>query len=276
MRKIKSRDVNKWALAAGSLLSGIIILLVLSSNSGSVGAQSASLKEETWIFTGTRLLNVRVLDPAFIDAAFNHPHNIIAGQDAFRLMDTYGWTIKPAQVYTSFQSFQAAVLDKRIDPRVKTVIYDNEVWDATPLAEQRNPELYTKLFSKLAKAQGYTFIAAPSCSLVGSKGYAYCTNNLIKKLAPYADYMVLQFQWAEGNPTAYKRYVLDAVSAIASSSPKTKVIAELSTNPAIPGSTPQNIAASAKGVAHKVTGFWLSIDLSEQGTKNALEFFKLY
>ncbi|HVU34813.1 MAG TPA: hypothetical protein VHE61_15375 [Opitutaceae bacterium] len=84
-----------------------------------------------------------------------------------------GWSPIPAENFpaygstiTGYSGFQPTQSNNQIDGSIKMVIYDNESWNQTPLAEQQDPQTYMADFASLAHTHGYQMMAATGVDIV--------------------------------------------------------------------------------------------------------------
>ena len=124
----------------------------------------------------------------------------------------------PTQIFTSYQWFQRAVANGKIQPGVKAVIYDNEGWGLTPAAEQQNYAQYAQQFYALAHSHGFFVIHTPALSLAtsmqapGERRFdAFMRAGFWSNAVKNADAVDIQVQGSQVPTSAYSRFVSTAV-----------------------------------------------------------------
>lgn len=164
------------------------------------------------------------------------------------------WRSTAMVTFTSFAQFQSAVASNTVNARVKTVLYDNEVWSYTPPNEQADPVGYTAQFVQLAHSHGWSVIATHA-------GAAGSSDSLTTDagMCRYADSFSIQSQGIETNVAAFQNVVATTVSACRAANPNVRVFAGVSTGPTGQVVTAQQIASAVMSVANVVDGYWLNI-----------------
>jgi hypothetical protein len=78
-----------------------------------------------------------------------------------------GWgSSAPAVSWASEEAFEADLEAGRISPEVRVVMYDPEIWDATPLLERLDPAAAMRSFGLLARKHGYLVVITSHPNLV--------------------------------------------------------------------------------------------------------------
>jgi hypothetical protein len=178
-------------------------------------------------------------------------------------------TVRNTYIYKSYAAFAADVAAGRLPATVHAVLYDIEKWPATPLDEQRSPQVYLRRFSTLARAHGLLPILAPardlalvpggSCAKRGSENLseAYLRCGLAGADQGAAA-LVVQSQAEEFNVTAFRHFVAAVARQARAGNPRVAVLAQLATAPlGQPASVPQLVSA-ARSVHQLVDGFSLT------------------
>jgi hypothetical protein len=125
----------------------------------------------------------------------------------------------------------------QLGPQVQGIMYDNERWPFTPIAEQRNPAWHEKMAAHFAHRNGLLFLAAPAVDLVGvlaPTGQATATKSIWRwgsPPTPPAMPTSSMFRQAERDTRLYGNFVRAASVQARQSNPKALVLAGVSTNP---------------------------------------------
>lgn len=178
-------------------------------------------------------------------------------------------TVKNTYIYKSYAAFAADLAAGRLPSTVHAVLYDIEKWPATPLGEQRQPRVYMRRFSALARAHGLLPILAPARDLTLVSGGA-CVKRGGENLSEAyircglatadagAAALVVQSQTEEFNVAAFRRFLSVVARQARAANPRIAVLAQLATAPlGQPASVPQLVAA-ARSVHELVQGFSLT------------------
>ncbi len=159
-----------------------------------------------------------------------------------------GLHIIPVKTFDSEATLAADIAAGNIPSYVKAVLYDNEPWALTPAAEQQNPVLYYQRAYTIAHDHGYTFIATP------------VPNKIAPTIAPYADVVDVQAQYAQISTGTYLKAVNSIIEQVKHANPHAVVLSGISTNPTAGDPTPQQLFDIAKATYPAlVHGWWLNI-----------------
>lgn len=174
----------------------------------------------------------------------------------------------PTATYTSYQSIQSAIINGRLPGNYKAVIYDNESWQFTPLAEQQDPVHYEQLVGELLHQHGLLYIATPATDLIkvmdpnvaaGATFDAYIRKNIAADTARYADVYEIQAQGSETDIPKFSNFVTSAAAQARAANTNIKVLAGISTNPSGQVVTSDRLSAAFSAVRSSVDGYWLNI-----------------
>jgi hypothetical protein len=183
-------------------------------------------------------------------------------------------TARTGQTVADFRSYAgltAAIAAHRIPPGVHWVMYDNERWPATPVAEQHSPAHYEALFARLAHQHGYRVILAPGQDLALGFGTSrlprgkpawrrYLAMRLPAASARAADIYEIQAQAYElpqfRSQDLYLRVIKASIAQARAASPGITIFAGLSTNRVVSTADMRHDYLTARGL---VAGFWLNI-----------------
>jgi hypothetical protein len=169
--------------------------------------------------------------------------------------------------FTSATTLKQAVTAGQIPPGTYGVLYDPEVWSATPVAEQRDPVGAAASAAAVAHANGLRFIVTPALNLTtvlapggsAQRWRQFLSLNLAAQFAKVADIVEFQAQSLERDAATYATFVREAAAQAKAANPGVTVLAGLSTNP--PGSavSSANLVAAIAATSTLVTGYWLNI-----------------
>jgi hypothetical protein len=187
-------------------------------------------------------------------------------------------TAIPTLIYRSLARFQSDVSGKRIDSRVKAIVYDPEYWADTPLSEQQHPITATKQFAALAHQHGYRFIAAPGRDLLLTPGgactkqvgetldQAYLRCQIPSKVALVSDGVVIQTQADEADPPRMYSLMAGAASQARSANPTVQVFGTVSSeSPSGAEVTDQTMITAFATIAPLVDAYWVNVFPSQPG-----------
>jgi hypothetical protein len=173
----------------------------------------------------------------------------------------------PVVTFSSVAELRSEVSGGGLPPGTRAVLYDPEVWQFTPAAEQRDPVRAAAEAAELAHAHGLQLIVAPALNLTtvldpGSSAprwQRFLNVGLARAIARYADVIELQAQSLERDPAVYTAFVREAAAQARAGNPAVRVLAGLSTNP--PGGPvgSQQLAAAIEATRSMVSGYWLNI-----------------
>jgi hypothetical protein len=178
---------------------------------------------------------------------------------------------QPVADFKSYAGLSAAIAAHRIPRSVHWLMYDNEQWAATPVAEQHDPARYEAMFAALAHRHGYRVILAPGQDLALGFGASrlprgtpawrrYLSMRLPAVSARAADIYEIQAQAYElpqfRSQDLYLRVVKAAVAQAKAANPDITIFAGLSTNRVVSTPDMRHDYLRARAL---VAGFWLNI-----------------
>ena len=180
------------------------------------------------------------------------------------------WNAIPIVSFKSFAEIKEAFEQHLLQSGVKGIIYDNERWDLTPEAEQRNPAYYAKLSAEQAHGHGLLFVTAPGVSLVPvlapesrmKRHDEYLRLGLAADAARYADVIDIQAQAVASDTELYANFVHQAAEQARQANPKVIVVAGLSTNPGGRHMTADELLRAIAATRDAADGYWLNIPRS--------------
>jgi hypothetical protein len=254
------------------VLTGVLLLTISLSACGGKGpglpvaspsSTGRSTSGRTWILT-RRALTFLLADPATRAALSGGTiYEILrAGQPA-----TTSIPVVPTVSFPSYATMKRTIDGGELPGDIKAVMYDAEVWSATPADEQADPARFYRLAADLAHAHGLRFLAAPALNLVqvhmtgpaSSRPAQYLTARLPALIAPTADVFEIQAQSLERDPGRFASFVATAAAQVRAANPRAAVLAGVSSNP--PGAvvTASELTAAMRAAGAHVDGFWVNI-----------------
>lgn len=231
----------------------------------------------TWMVRSTA---VNLLD--------NYLGNGILAENAFDVPSTletgapHDWLSQDVQTFTAYGPATApgsllyALDNGKVPAGVSYLLYDDEAWSATPLAEQEDPAAYMSLFVDAAHAFGYQAILAPAVDLAtampcydaqDADWANYLTDCSIPLLAAASgtDVYEVQAQRFEDDTSpgsgcgCYAWFVDEAARQAAAADPLVEVLAGLASDHSGVVSTPQDLYADTVATEGQVDGYWLNV-----------------
>lgn len=218
----------------------------------------------SWIVNSPAAERAKHLAPALAARAFDNSRTFMTTKHRQPLAE-------PGAVRTeSFASetaLQRAVTHERLAAGTRAVVFDDEAWPRTPVAEQRDPAKYYRLAGDVAHTHSLELIAAPATDLArildpagrrGRRSTAFLRLGLAAAGARFADVYDIQAQGAEGNLAEYVRLVREAARQARDANPHIKVLAGLSTNPGGRRQPASVLADAVDATRGTVSGYWLN------------------
>jgi hypothetical protein len=178
-----------------------------------------------------------------------------------------GFGANPVVAFPSAAALRRKVRRGDLPAGTYAVLYDGEAWPFTPVKEQSNPVGAARRAAAVAHAHGLRLIVTPSLGLIRVLSpdtqeplwRMFLSLNLAGRMARTADFFELQSQSLERNTTTYSKFVRTAASQARAANPQVKVLAGLSTNPAGPAVTVQQLTDAIQATRSTVDGYWLNI-----------------
>jgi hypothetical protein len=249
-------------------------------------APVAVASEQFWIATGTTVKTLHAVDPSTTARVFDQPSAYVTGnEDGTQNQVPAGWSAVPTLKYESYARFRADVLNGRISPAIRSVVYDPENWTATPLEERQDPYRWMRRFFELAKSQGYHVQQAPSRDLMQVPGAvcrkrtgetlsaAFLRCNVAGRAAPYADLLHLQAQVLARDPAVYRWFVSANRDQVLAANPAVVFTSNLSTSPYDWVATPPMLLSAWSSVTDLTHGHYFS--MNREDVAIAAEFFAM-
>jgi hypothetical protein len=235
-----------------------------------------------WIVTGGWFDQIRYYEPEIASRLLLRGPSVIIG--AHHLTSPAKKTIITSGAWASFHDFSDFIRTADGFYRGFTdAMYDPEGWDATPIAERRDPVAYFKRFSQTAGQRGWTVIITPHPSLTSVAGArcgtqgdesefdAFLRCGLVGEAARWADIVEIQAQQLEIDPVAYRAFIVDAAAQARMANPRVQVIAGITTGRS---STAEQMFRAWDSVRDVVDGYYLAI-IGNDRLPTGLEFLRM-
>ena len=268
--------MRRWACAAVAIGAAALIGGCTSTGTTQPTAPVSSSPPVSIVSTGTRWLiaasAISKLDEAAGSAVVaryldGSQTTIITGPaiPAF-LAD---WHVNFALDTRSLQEIRQGIRDS-LSPRISMILYDPEHWSFTPIVEQSAVGTSTRTAAAITHGAGRELIAAPATNLAQvttpgeSTATAFLQTSDLEKVAASANWVEIQAQGLERNPSRYAAYIEEALGQIRLGNASAVVYAGLSTNPSGPPVSAAELVEDVRLTSSVVSGYWLNIP--SQGT----------
>jgi hypothetical protein len=169
--------------------------------------------------------------------------------------------------FANYNQLASAINSGSIPPYIKLVLYDNEMWPATPAAHQQQPFAYEAEADALAHQHGLGLIFTPAAnlSMVLSPSYTNATKydgytglGIASQAAPHADVLEIQAQQDEAI-AGFTSFVSSAVSQAQAANAQALIMVGLTTTAPHQVVTPQVLRDDYDATRPLVSGYWLNI-----------------
>ena len=227
------REVGRThARARAFAARGVPAVVLLALSFGGTEMHPVTPPAGTWVITSTNIEVLASIDAELTEAFFDGPQTVALGGYADAVA-ARGWA--------SLASFRADVDAGSISDDVRTVMYDPEAWEHTPLAEQVDPVGAMAEFAQLAWSSGYQVLMTPHPSLVTVPSAAcrqrsdetvpaaFVRCGLPAAAARSADIVDLQLQALQQDPDRYPHWIAVAAHQARQANPRVKVLAHVTT-----------------------------------------------
>jgi hypothetical protein len=267
--------VNRWHWLARAALAVLVAGLIFAACGPRSGA--AAGKPLRWLINGPALATF-ASDPT--------AQRFFAGTEPFvmqradsRVTLPTDWNAVLIRSFTNVNAIRRALDSGRIGGGVRAIMYDNEHWKFTPMAEQMDPAKAIQQAAALVHAHGLLFISAPAVDLTRvlapgpEKRYAaYLRLGLASEAARYADVYDIQAQGSEKHVPQYSAFVRAAAAQARAANPKVIVLAGISTNPNGQRVTADDILGAINATRGFVDGYWLNVPKPSEYCPGCTEF----
>lgn len=251
-----------------------------------LSADTRETRSLYWVIAGPTVSRIKANHSSLADYHFNNARAFVLGnEDDIQNAAVSGYSSIPTLKYESYARFHSDIRSRRIDRSIRTVMYDPELWPATPYREKRDPKRYMRQFANLAHVHGYIVINGPSRDLVNAR-FAYCRRRSGETLsraylrcripaegARYADVFTIQAQVHENDASRYRRFVRAARDQARMANPHVVVLSNLATSPHGFVATPRMLWRAHRAVEDIVEGHALTVNAHEY--RIAEEFLRM-
>ncbi len=254
-------------LAVYALAPLAALMMLIASASGMLGSRSTArrVRPMSWVLTLGELGRLRALDPALAARLFDTPETfaLSAGGSSAGRFDRAMRTVS----FGDENALARAADEGRLGPGARAVIYDDEHWSLTPLAQQLHPALYYRRAVEVAHRHGLLLIATPAADLVsvlapgtpkGRKYAEFLKLGIAAAAARYADVYDIQAQGSEAALATYVGFVRAAAAQARDANPIVEVLAGIATNPSGQRETAAVMLRAVLATRSLVSGYWLN------------------
>ncbi len=177
--------------------------------------------------------------------------------------------------FADYQSMVDEISSASIPSYVRLLLYDDEVWPATPLAQQQQPFTYEAEAQALAHQHGFSLVFTPAANLSTALSPAYSnatrfdgytTLGIASQAAPHADVLEIQAQQDEAS-SGFESFVSSAVSQAQAANPHALILVGLTTAPPHQVVTSQQLLSAYDAVRPIVSGYWLNVPGGQGGPR---------
>jgi len=153
--------------------------------------------------------------------------------------------------YASYWKLEKAIAAGKVTSGM-TILFDQEIWPATPPREQAHPEYYIKAAAQLAHAHGVFIVETVYEPTVAEEIAVEVA------AAPYADVVAIQSQEMDQHPDGFASYVSESVQAIRAVSSTVPIMAGLATDADGHPVTASRMVREYDQTYSMVSYFWLN------------------
>jgi hypothetical protein len=195
----------------------------------------------------------------------------------------------PAATYVmdfhDYQQLIDSIASKSIPTYVKLILYDDEKWASTPVAQQEQPFSYEAEAETAAHQHGYGLVFTPAANLSpvlspaytsSTKYQGYTSLGIASQGAAHADVLEIQAQQDE-DTNGFTSFVSAAVGQAQTANPRALDLVGLTTTTPRQAVTPQLLLNDYAATRPLVSGYWLNVPGGDGGPRNpqvAVEFLQ--
>jgi hypothetical protein len=234
-----------------------------TSASGQSPSRTSQARQPTWMLTRSALSQMLASPSVRAGLERTRIYELLQpGQQPLSGVDAM-----PVVTFSAVAELRSALAGNTLPAGTGAVLYDPEVWQFTPAAEQRDPVKAAAQAAALAHAHGLRLIVSPALNLTtvldpGSSAprwQRFLNLGIARSIAKVSDVVELQAQSLERDTAQYQTFVREAAAQARAGNPKVIVLAGLSTNP--PGAVvdSQQLSAAIEVSRSAVDGYWLNI-----------------
>ncbi len=216
------------------------------------------------------------LSQSMLQDYFNNPQTFLIVKAADPSKDPLLPDATYVMSFSNYEQMTDSISSGSIPPYVKLLLYDDEKWAATPVAQQQQPFTYEAEAETLAHQHGLGFVFTPAANLatVLSTAYSsatkydgYTSLGIASQGAAHADVLEIQSQQDEGT-SGFNSFVSSTVSQAEAANPHALVMAGLTTSAPRLAITPQILLDDYAATRPLVSGYWLNIPGGQGGPRN--------
>ncbi len=169
--------------------------------------------------------------------------------------------------FGSYAQMEQAFSSHAVPVGVKYILYDNENWAATPVAEQRQPFAYAAQAETLAHQHGMDLIFTPAADLAKvfdaadtntAKYGGYLTFGFASQGARVSDVFEIQGQQDEA-ASDFVSFVDSAAAQARAANPKALILLGIATQAPREQVTPQLLLHAYQSTRSLVSGYWINL-----------------
>ena len=176
-------------------------------------------------------------------AYFDNPQTFLIVKSANPAKDPLLPNATYVMSFADYQQMVDAISSGSIPSYIKWVLYDDEKWPSTPVAQQQQPFTYEAEAQTVAHEHGLGLIFTPAANLttVLSTAYSNATKydgytglGIASQAAPHADVLEIQAQQDESAP-GFNSFVSSVVSQAQATNQRALIMVGLTTAAPAPG-----------------------------------------
>lgn len=215
------------------------------------------------------------LSQALLQDYFNNPQTFVIVKHADPARDPLLPNATYVMSFANYAQLAMAISSGSIPSYVKLVLYDNEVWPATPAGQQQQPFAYEAEAEALAHQHGLGLIFTPAANLSmalspsysnATKFDGYTSLGIAAQAAPHTDVLEIQAQQDEAANT-FNSFVSSSVNQAYTANPHALIMVGLTTSPPHQVVTPQALLNAYDESRPTVSGYWLNIPGGKGGPR---------
>lgn len=214
-----------------------VVLILAGCGTKPVACDVDAPTDQIWIATRVNVEGVQQVNARVASRFFDSPDSyIIEG------WETFPWYNRSSRTgyWPSASAFALAVRDYPEQVRsLDAAVYDPEPWASTPASEQQDPVAAMRAFAEDARGADLAVVLTPEVTLVDvedavcARGHdetvedAFLRCRIAASAAEVADVVEIQAQSLQGNPEAYRAFLLETVAQVHQANADAKVISGL-------------------------------------------------
>jgi hypothetical protein len=262
MKQLMARKRAAGLLLAAAMLAGCSTAAGTATSASAPATTIRATPATGWIIGAYTFATLRAngASASLISAAFGNDRSYVFGPPVSPIG-------VPAITFQSYQAIKAAFASHQLPGRYRAVMYDNERWPLTPLAEQQHPGLYEHLAASLVHQHGMLFISAPAPDITLAAGTqvdhstqaTYLERDIAGGAARYADVIDIQAQYLEPHLSEFVAFATAAARQARQANPDVQVFIGIATGPDGQAVTAQQLYAAYQAMLPVADGYWLNI-----------------